>query len=288
MNTIIDKKLSVIIVVYNQINLLRKTLLSLNRQSVLPAEVILSDDGSSCDIPAGINDLLPELRFSVKFIQQEDRGFRAGKCRNNSIRESSGEYLVFFDQDILSTSDYLKAFYDHRKKGSFLVAFPVLLTEEQTSRITEQSVRKESFIEIITPEQRNKMPRQYRKDTFYFYQRKLILRGDHRPKLRSGVFGAYKSDLIKVDGFDENYQGWGNEDDDLGRRLYKAGIYGKTVFKNEFPIHMYHAPHRNGKERVNQDYYLRRIREIKAGDYRAVNGISNPIGDDKPVVTILK
>ncbi|MBN2710348.1 MAG: glycosyltransferase [Calditrichaceae bacterium] len=288
MNTITDNKLSVIIVVYNQIKLIRKTLLSLNRQSVLPAEVVLSDDGSSCDIPAGINDLLPELQFNVKFVRQEDRGFRAGKCRNNGIRECSGEYLVFFDQDILSTTNYLKVFSDHQRKNSFIVAFPVLLSEEQTKQITEPSVRNGRFLELITREQKAQMSRQYVKDMFYYYQRVLVLRNDHRPKLRSGVFGIFKSDLIKVDGFDENYQGWGNEDDDLGRRLYKAGVYGRTEFKNEFPIHMYHKPHRTGKERVNQDYYLRRIREIKAGEYKAVNGLSNPLGDDKPIIKILK
>jgi len=43
-------KVSVILIVYNRADLLRKSLLSLNAQSYLPEEVIVTDDGSDEDI----------------------------------------------------------------------------------------------------------------------------------------------------------------------------------------------------------------------------------------------
>ena len=90
----------------------------------------------------------------------------------------------------------------------------------------------------------------------------------------------FKSDLLEVDGYDENFQGWGNEDDDLGRRLYKAGIRGKNPFYDDFPLHLYHEPfHIHGK-RVNREYYHKRKKEISDGDFKAVNGLSNPLTNE--------
>jgi hypothetical protein len=93
-----------------------------------------------------------------------------------------------------------------------------------------------------------------------------------------------RDDLLRVNGFDENYKGWGAEDDDLGRRLYRSGIIGRTVFRDEFPLHLWHPHATGGRDSRNLHYYNRRRREIAGGDYRAVNGISNPLDDDVPTV----
>ena len=37
-------------------------------------------------------------------------------------------------------------------------------------------------------------------------------------------YALMKNSYIKVNGYDENYVGWGQEDDDFGNRLTVAGI----------------------------------------------------------------
>lgn len=282
------EKITLIIVVYNRIQLLRLCLLSVMQQTFQPYEVIISDDGSQEDVVVGIENLLPELSFPVKYIRQEDKGFRLAKCRNNAIKQAQGNYIVFIDQDILISPGYLAVFAKNQKKNQFLTALPVLLTAKQTEQIDELSARSGSFLRLITRKQMKRIHRQFFKDTFYYYQRKFILWNDSRPKVRGGVFGLFKEDLFKVDGFDENYQGWGNEDDDLGRRLYKAGITGKTAFYNEFPVHLYHPPYRIGKQNINQPYYSKRIPQIRDGQYKALAGLSNPLEDEKVSVLQIK
>ena len=71
--------------------------------------------------------------------------------------------------------------------------------------------------------------------------------------------------------YDEEYQGWGNEDDDLGIRFYAAGIRGLNPFNKDYVIHFYHTRFHSG-ERVNRSYYHKRRKEINKSNYRCRYG----------------
>ncbi len=274
------KRITVILSSYNRPDMLRKSLLSLSKQSVLPYEVIITDDGSNIDIPAKIGDILPMMNFKLKYIWQPDRGFRLSKARNNAIREVKSDYVVFMDQDIIHTRGYIAAYAENMKENEFLTAYILYLSSEQSKKINEASILSGRFMQDIDVSQRKKMIKLYYKDVFYYYQRKFILRNDHRPKVRGGYFGLPLKYILDINGFDENYVGWGWEDDDFGRRLYKNGIVGRTVFKTEFPIHLYHPVNHDGMGgSVNTEYYNKRVKEIQKGDIRAVAGLKESTPD---------
>jgi glycosyltransferase involved in cell wall biosynthesis len=269
--------------------MLNKALLSINSQSHLPFEVVLTDDGSSVDIEKGIADILPKLKFGLIFVKQKDDGFRLAKCRNNAIRIAEGDFLIFWDQDILATKNYIKTFYDNLREGSFLIPpDPVRLSERQSNRITDEMILKGDYGEVVTKSQLEKLRRLVWKDKYYHFETRFIKKRGYKPKVRGGIAGIFKKDILKIDGYDENYIGWGFEDDDLGRRLYKSGVNGKNVFDKEFPIHLFHPTNTTGEESVNLAYYNKRIAEIKAGDFKAVHGLSNPLGDDEPEIKRLR
>ena len=270
-------RISVIVAVYNRSDLVRRCLISLNEQSHRPAEVVLCDDGSDEDIMGAVRDIAGQLAYGIIYVRQEHRGFRLAKSKNNGIRHSTGSYLIFNDQDIIHSRDYLQTFVRHHRKRQFLVAYPVRFTPEQMIRLADGM----AVDELITTRQIRKVRRQYRKDSLEYMLGHLWGRNRYRLKLRGGVFGIAREDLLCVDGFDENYQGWGHEDDDLGRRLYRAGISGRNVFCQQFPIHLYHQPHHAAGFRTNQAYYQRRIREIRQGDCRAVRGLSQTEDDEQ-------
>ncbi len=282
-------KISVILSAYERPDLVRLALLSIGRQTRRADEVVIIDDGSGPGVADSVGEYAANLPFaSVKHVWQEDRGFRLARSRNNGIREAAGDYLVFWDQDIVATPGYLDLYSRHCRSGQFLVAFPVMLTEEQSGRIGPEAVALGDYSGVVTEAQARRIRRQHFKDLGYYYLGKVLRRNRYRPKLRGGYFGIPRRDLLAVDGFDENYRGWGAEDDDLGRRLYRAGVVGRTVFRDDFPIHLWH-PHRTGTEdSPNLAYYNRRLKEIARGDYLAVNGIGSPLDDDVPVVTRLK
>jgi len=282
-------KISVILSTYERPDLLRLSLLCLNHQSRLPDEVLIIDDGSETDVASSVREYAANLEFgSIKYIRQENRGFRLARSRNNGIREAEGDYIVFWDQDVLATRGYLNLYSEFGRPGEFLVAFPVLLSEEQSALVTLDEVVRCDYLSLLSTAQLKVVRRQYYKDSFYYHMGKLLPCRRYRPKVRGGYFGLARDDLLRVDGFDENYRGWGAEDDDLGRRLYRAGVVGRTVFRHEFPLHLWHPHETAAQDSPNLPYYTRRLGEIARGDYRAVNGISNPLDNDAPTVERIK
>ena len=279
-------RISAIVPSYNRPDFLRRVLLAFASQTRRVDELIITDDGSNVDIASGIADVLPEMPFPVTLVSQPDEGFRAAKCRNNGIREATGDYLVFADQDIVFTPTYVEVFATHARRGQFLVGYPVRLTEAETGRITDDLLRSGRIADLVPEAGRRKVLDQFRKERRYVVLHALHLR-PFGPKLRSGVFGAWRDDLLAVNGFDEEFQGWGNEDDNLGRRLHRAGITGRNVFREALSVHMYHAPHHQDGLRANSDYSARQARAIRRGSVRAVHGIVNPLGEVWPTRTVL-
>ena len=280
-------KISLIITTYNRVHLLKRTYLSILHQTFQPDELIIADDGSSEDIVGGIQALVQQSDFKVKFVQQEDKGFRAARCRNNGIRQAEGDYIVCFDPDIIFSKHYLKTMIGAAEQNRFVVGQVIRLTEEQNDRITHAHIASGDFSSILTAPQKEIIPRQYRKERFYSVMHALKLR-KQGPKLRSGLVGFFKADFIKVNGFDEKFVGWGNEDDDLGVRFYAAGIKGKNPFKKEYAVHLYHEAFHSG-ERVNRSYQKERKKEITKYNYRCEHGYDEMDNADEMVtVEILK
>ena len=277
---------SVIIATYNRADFLINCLFSLIHQSQLPDEIIISDDGSTDDMLDAIRKILPQIPVKLKFVQQENNGFRLAKVRNNGVRASRGDYLVFVDQDLIFTKNFIKTFVKNRKENQFCVSYPVRLSATQSDLLDQSIIGQFGFYKFLKKFQREKIKKQYRKEYIYYILKKLRLR-ETGPKLRGGAAAINRSDYFKVNGYDEKYQGWGNEDDDMGKRLYRAGVIGKNPFYREFPLHLYHPPHHENGERINNPYYKNRVKEIRAGDFRSKYGIENPLDENKFEVTEL-
>ncbi|HDP98292.1 MAG TPA: glycosyltransferase [bacterium] len=268
-------KTSVIITVYNRRQLLRNCLISLIHQSQLPDELIISDDGSQEDIREILYEMAAQMKFILKYVRQPNRGFRLARCRNNGVRFSQGDYLIFLDQDLIFTKNLMATFIDNYHPQHFNVCYPLRLSAQQTRMIDDNVIRDFNFDQIFKGSQLQKINRQYRKDKFYSLLKRLHVK-DSGAKFRGGAVGINRADFEKINGYDENYIGWGNEDDDLGRRLYRIGVRGRNISDSEFPIHLHHHPFHINGERVNHNYYQAKKNDIDRGKYQAKNGLDNP------------
>ena len=279
-------KTSLIITVYNRVNLIRKALLSLQNQAVKPDELIIADDGSDESIISNIKDIVKEFSFPVKYVRQENKGFRLAKTRNNGVRNASGDLLIFLDQDLIHTNNLIKTFIENSKEKRFITGMPIWLSEEKSIAITEDKIINNTFNNSISDEEKEAIKNQFNKDRRYYYLHKFKL--TDQPRLRGGVCAINRKDFELINGYDEKFIGWGAEDDDIGKRLYKIGVEGFNPFSSEYAIHLFHEKaaieNKGVKEQANYTYYQKKKKEIKNGKFRTEFGLDNPFDDDSYTV----
>lgn len=217
---------SVIIPTYNRGHALRETLECLSRQSVAPAdfEVIVADDGSSDDTADMVRSYVDKL--VLKYYFQEDRGFRAASARNAGARLASADTLIFIDGGVLTGSNFIRehvSAHERSARGAvlgYIYGFSPYRVMEGLSDLLQSY----SPDELVT---------RYRDDLAFLDWRdaELAKRDYDLNKFAvpwmfffTGNCSIPASEFWNVGGFDENFQGWGCEDLDLGLRLYKNGL----------------------------------------------------------------
>ena len=257
-------KISVIVPVYNRLEHLRALFLCLLRQKKQADELIITDDGSSQKVLDFIGDLIPEAKFKVKHIYQEDKGFRKTRALNNAVRNSSGDLLIFCDQDLIFGEEYVETIASNIKENIFLMGRAHTLKKEEKDFVLENIEKINSYEEIV-----KNLP------DSYIPTIKKMLNEDKRRRLlktfklaKRGIklvgmsYALMKNAYIKVNGYDENYIGWGQEDDDFGNRLTVAGINGKELVTKNIQLHLWHYSDPTKVHSSNEEYYYKRKEEI--------------------------
>lgn len=257
-------KISVIVPVYNRLEHLRALFLCLLRQKKQADELIITDDGSSQKVLDFIGDLIPRAKFKVKHIYQEDKGFRKTRALNNAVRNSIGDLLIFCDQDLIFGEEYVETIASNIKENIFLMGRAHTLKREEKDFVLENIEKINLYEEIV-----KNLP------DSYIPTIKKMLNEDKRRRLlktfklaKRGIklvgmsYALMKNAYIKVNGYDENYIGWGQEDDDFGNRLTVAGINGKELITKNIQLHLWHYSDPTKVHSSNEEYYYKRKEEI--------------------------
>lgn len=104
-----DNRISVIIPVYNHAHSIKKALDSVCLQTILPAETIIVNDGSTDDFITVMAGILADSKYdrlNLKVINQLNRG--APAARNRGFSESTGRYIIFWDADTIAKPKMLE------------------------------------------------------------------------------------------------------------------------------------------------------------------------------------
>lgn len=257
-------KISVIVPVYNRLEHFRALFLCLLRQKKQADELIITDDGSSQKVLDFISDLIPKAQFKVKHIYQEDKGFRKTRALNNAVRNSTGDLLIFCDQDLIFGEEYIETIANNIKNNIFLMGRAHHTTEDEKNIILSDIENINSYNEIIKKlpakyiETIDKMLKEDRKRRIIKTLR-LAKRGI---RLVGMSYALMREAYLKVNGYDENYVGWGQEDDDFGNRLTVAGINGKELITQNIQLHLWHYSDPTKIHSANEEYYYKRKEKI--------------------------
>lgn len=286
-----EKKITLIVTIYNRLEYARNMIKCLLNQTEQIYELIFADDGSSEILMDYIEDLIPECKFKIKHVYQEDKGFRLSRSRNNGVRASEGNYLIFLDQDVIFGDGFIKEVKENIEDNKILMSRPYMSSGEEKNDIQQMIDGNEDYESIlkslVNQPMHDSVEIFYKKDKMRNFLHKLKLK-KRGAKIVGLFFALSKENYVKVNGFDEKYEGWGREDDDFGNRLFKIGISTKPIKIKETIIHMYHPFDPTKKDSANDSYYEKRKKEISKKNNRCEYGFKNQLGEDKIKVEILK
>jgi len=237
-------KYSIIIPVYNRLIQLECTLFCLAKQTFTDFEIIVCDDGSGDDT-LGLVKKFQQL--NIKYLWQQDRGFRAGQARNNGVKLARSETIVFIDSDVIVRDNWLATyeklytgFPDCVICGRYDFLLPMNVTVNEVAHEFDMVVS--NRLPILRLPMNEMIGEDIRKDLFEKDKKK---KGKKRIVHGSGgaLFGGNalipKYMLDEVGGFDEVIRGHGGEDSDLGQTLDEHG-FGFIFTEEVMGWHIYH------------------------------------------------
>ena len=256
-------KVSLIILTYNAPDFLDLVIRSVADQTHLPHEIIVTDDGSTDETKELVERLSKELKLEIRFLWQKDDGFRASRARNKAAEAAKGDYLVFIDGDCVLPKYFIHSHMVLSEQGMFIAGNRVLLTKKGTERTLQKklSLPKFSFLAWVM----------WRILGYVNRVSPLFLRIKSIPRNRKAYkwegakscnLSLFRKDFIAVNGFDEEFQGWGHEDADLSARLIgnsclrKDGRYFLPV------IHLWHQENNRDLEEDN----IERLQAVLSGN----------------------
>jgi chondroitin synthase len=225
---------SIIIPVYNRREILAKTIAGIIHQDY-PLEliqVIIADDGSN-DNPESIIPLFKGI-IDIKYISQDDRGFRASAVRNLGVSIADHDNLIFLDCDMLPEPSLVSSFMKwlHVSKEVVLIGRRRFVN---TDGIPAKKLIKSIDAALNLPDinSENKIVSKGSsgftidwREQIYSETNNLKDAGPHVFRtFCSGNVAFAKSAWDKIGGFDEDFNNWGGEDTEFGFRAYNQGLW---------------------------------------------------------------
>lgn len=260
---------SLIVSTYNRPDALRISVESIFRQVHLPDEIIIADDGSGQETADTINQLKNQSPVPLVHVWQEDEGYQLARIRNRAFAAARFDYIIQVDGDLVLDKYFVKDHLNIAKPGTFFSGSRTMIDESLTREVLQRELPAEQIPR--RKEHLSKKSNSLRSPLLtkltYLYQRH-----DRNYKYVIGCNMAFwKKDITKVNGYDENFKGWGKEDNDLAVRLQNAGIKLRFIKFGAITYHLYHKVADLSAVPSNEQKLNESIREKRTF---VVNGLS--------------
>ena len=226
-------KTSLIISTYNQPEALAKTIRGFQQQMHWPEEILFSDDGSGEPTRQLIAAFARTAPVPVHHVWHADDGFRKTIILNKTLAAATGDYLIFTDADCVPHPRYVADHQALAETGFWVQGRRCFVREPfvpafEAGQIPVWRWMLTGRISGAAKGVRWPLP---------------IIRRDIKQR---GIIGCnmafWRDDLVAVNGFDEEYSGWGTgEDSDVGTRLYHLGRPRKFVYGRAITFHLDHS-----------------------------------------------
>ncbi len=245
---------SLIVTTYNWEKALTLYLDSVLRQTVLPDEILVADDGSKEPTRRVVEAFARTSPVPVRHIWHEDDGFRLTVIRNKAIAAARSEYLIQTDGDLILHPDFIKDHLAMAREGCFVSGSRVLVAESLSASL------------LAAPD---KAPRlcfwarglKNRANGLRFPLLGRLMNRFRNTRVRGCNMAFWRKDLLAVNGYNEEMTGWGEEDQELRVRLHNSGLQQLTLKFRGIVYHLHHKEASRDRHTINQEI----LRAAEAG-----------------------
>ncbi|MDB5809607.1 MAG: uncharacterized protein JWN94_1729 [Betaproteobacteria bacterium] len=246
-------KTAVIVTTYNRPDALTAVLAGYAAQRDAAFELLIADDGSSDETRRAIEAFKAQSDRTVTHVWHEDRGFRAAAIRNRALASTHADYIVFSDGDCVPAPHFVAQHQRLAEAGWFVAGNRALLSAAFSERVLREKLAIHHWSRATW------VAAWIRRDINRILPLITLADGAFRksaPQRWQGVktcnLAAWRSDLMRVNGLDETYSGWGLEDSDLAIRLLHAGVRHKSGRFATPVFHLWHAENDRSRLAENQ------------------------------------
>lgn len=232
----------------------------------MPAQLIIADDGSREETRAMVEGMRGQLDTELLYVWHEDKGFRLSKIRNRAIAESDADYIVMIDGDVVLHPRFMADHIRQSREGAFVCGVRAYMDEQLSAEYKSGKLKDVPGFFTRGLERRIR--------SIWSPMLALQFAGRHSGSVRQ-ICGSnmafWRNDVIAVNGFDEDFEGWGSEDREIALRFYNLGLKRRTLMFGGLQFHLYHRVRAvDDTVAKNRDIFMA---SKSAGSVRCANGI---------------
>lgn len=217
-------------------NFSRGKLFKTSLESIIPQlsaedEIVVADDSISKD---EIEQTLRSSGVNYQYIFMNNTDYRSGcKAKNVALKACKNEVIIINDPEVYHVSPCIKQIKDRLETDPklFIVAGTMYFPNDNETKMHE------------------------------FDKMRSI-----KHSMAPFIGGVMKEELMKVNGWDERFRFWGNDDNDL---MYRLGLNGcQTHCDDEMiAVHQWHArPPLHAMGNYNEDFLYEKDKKIVANE----------------------
>lgn len=213
-------------------------------QSQLPDRVIIADDGSEPATRELIQHYAKKLQVPLDHIWHQDEGFRKSIILNKAVAQSVVDFIIQIDGDCILHSEFIADYIKAARLGEVLSGTRVNINDGFLPQLWREKVTR---FRLFHPGLRNRLRALHCPFIGRFYRPKKRF----SKKFRGCNTGYWRKDFIAINGYNEDFIGWGREDSDLAHRLIHLGCAMKRLKHRGL---VYHIPHKiRSKSQLDQN-----------------------------------
>ncbi len=256
-------KVSLIITTYNWPEALSRVLESVLSQRQLPLEILVADDGSAVETREVVEHFKELADLPVIHCWQEDLGFRAAEIRNRAIARASGDYIVAIDGDMILHPNFIADHHSAAEPGCFAQGSRVIMDK----RASEQLFVSERMCPSLWWSGVSNKLNGFR---IPFLSQFFFGDGNRLSGIKTCNFAFWRDAAIAINGFNNEYVGWGREDSDFAVRLMNSGVRRRNL---KFRAVAYHIFHNENPRDSLEENDIRLERAISQKQVRCQRGL---------------